>query len=310
MRQLVRLLPVLPLSLLLGGCLLDDWFGEEGSVRVSITDAPVDSVQQVRIAISALELKPTSRGVEEFEFDPPVVINNLLDLSGGQLQTVLTSRDVPSGAYDWLRIHIDAGGGDSFVVDSDGNDFDLYTPGQMPGTASPVDWVQLSVPFDVPDDDQLWLVLDVELRKSLYFDSSGGFYVLGPSIRLVDQDDSGSVSGSIDTDLVEDAACSSDPVTGEGNALYVFRGNAVTPGDIYIDESGAAQDAESPYTTAAIRKLSGEYSYKAAFLPAGTYTLAVTCDAVADDPRTDEVIAFVAVESVKVDEGEAETLDF
>lgn len=292
------------------GCLFDDWFDKEGSLKLSVTDAPIDSVQQVRLSISAIDLKPESKAVESIEFDPPVVINNLLDLTGGQLQTLLSSYDLPAGDYQWLRLHVEAGAGASFVIDDDGNDFDLYTPGQLPSVANPVDWIELPIPFEVPDDDQLWLVLDIDLRKSLGVFPAEGYYVLRPAFRFADYDRSGAVSGAVDAALVEAAACTSDAVTGAGNAVYVFRGGGVTPGDIYVDADGTALDALSPYATSTVQKQAGAYSYKVAYLPEGTYTLALTCEALGDDPLVDDATAFAATVTVSIKATATEVVDF
>lgn len=306
----LRLLIISVLAFSAAGCLFDDWFDKQGSLKLSITDAPIDSVQQVRLSISAIDLKPDSKGVETVEFDPPVVINNLLDLSGGQLQTLLSSFELPAGDYEWLRLHVVAGDGDSFVVDNDGNDFDLYTPGQLPSVSSPVDWIELPLPFDVSDDELLWLVLDIDLRKSLGSFPVQGYYVLRPSFRLVDIDDSGAVSGEIDAVLLEAAGCTSDTTTGLGNAVYVFSGTSATPGDIYVDANGTALDALSPYATSTVQKQAGVYSYKVAYLPKGSYTLAVTCDALGDDPLVDDATPFAATASVTVTAGGSEVVDF
>jgi hypothetical protein len=45
-------------------------------------------------------------------------------------------------------------------------------------------------------------------------------------------------------------------------------------------------------------------TYVVRSLPAGTYTLAVTCDAQDDDPTTDDEIDFTETQTVELEEGE------
>ena len=53
--------------------------GETGSVSVGLTDAPVDSAQEVNIEVTALVLQPSDGERRRFELEFPAPIN-LLDL--------------------------------------------------------------------------------------------------------------------------------------------------------------------------------------------------------------------------------------
>ncbi len=88
-------------------------------------------------------------------------------------------------------------------------------------------------------------------------------------------------------------------------AVYIYAGSNVTPDD--IDTT-----LPDPITTAMVKldSTSGDYEYKAAFLEAGSYTVAFTCDAVQDDPGSDDVLVFVGTETVSVAAGAVTMHDF
>ena len=88
-------------------------------------------------------------------------------------------------------------------------------------------------------------------------------------------------------------------------AVYVFDGAGVAPDD--VDGAGV-----EPVTSAfvVLDAGSGTFRYVAAFLPAGDYTAAFTCDAGADDPDLDDTLVFTGTASVTVTAQQATTLDF
>jgi hypothetical protein len=80
--------------------------------------------------------------------------------------------------------------------------------------------------------------------------------------------------------------------------VYVYEGSGVTPDDIDADVN-----TPDPVTTATVKLDNGTYSYKAAFLEAGSYTIAFTCDAAADDLMVDDTLAFSGTTTVSVTAG-------
>jgi len=67
------------------------------------------------------------------------------------------------------------------------------------------------------------------------------------------------------------------------------------------------------WSAVSLNNATGGYEYTAAFLPAGTCTLALTCLATDDDPEVDDPVAFVSVigaDNVAVTAGETTTFDF
>jgi hypothetical protein len=109
--------------------------------------------------------------------------------------------------------------------------------------------------------------------------------MLRPTLRMVDNVMVGSISGTVDQLLI---------TTGCTPAVYVFAGSGVTPDDI----DGIAAD---PVTTATVKQdTGGVYRYMAAFLEVGSYTIAYTCDAAADDPTVDNALTFSGTTTVSV----------
>jgi hypothetical protein len=110
---------------------------------------------------------------------------------------------------------------------------------------------------------------------------------LKPVLRLVDNAQVGTMSGTFQsTTLSAQSNCGTHPPV-----VYLYQGAGVTPDNLFVPPSGTsdtdAAGTVEPFTTAtaALNSMS-EYAYTIAFLPAGTYTAAFTCDP--DDPSVDE----------------------
>jgi hypothetical protein len=104
---------------------------------------------------------------------------------------------------------------------------------------------------------------------------------------------SGSIRGVVHKRLLGDSSC-----TG-GNAVYVFGGHNVIPDDI----DGINSDPID-YVVVKFDSTSGQYQYRISDIKAGNYTLAFTCQAVADNPDADNYIMFSGIRNVTVSSGE------
>lgn len=282
-----------------GGGLAPDEPGEgnpTGQLTLAITDAPVDDATAVVVEFTGLELKP-SGDVPPFDidFDSPRQID-LLALQGGTSEALISSEDVPAGEYEWVRLKVNAELGviDSFISFDDGSMHSLFVPsGAQTG-------LKLVSDFVVVVDGLASYTIDFDLRKSIVYPPGlGGDYILRPTLRLVDNAQAGSIEGSVAMSLIDDPSCS------DGNAVYVFEGD-VEPNDVH-DGGGI-----NPLTSALVDldTGTGEFRYSVAFLPAGPYTVAFTCQAGDDDPETDDDIAFLDRQTVSVEAGQTSTVDF
>jgi hypothetical protein len=279
-----------------------------GTLSLQITDAAVDSAEHVFIQVSGLEIQAADgkRTTLHYCQDPadatktvlseaacitPVAPKqlDLLALSGGQAQTLLDHFTLAAGRYDWIRLMVDtAGTRDSYIVVL-GVAHELNIPsGDQTG-------LKLNRGFSVPAGGSADFTIDFDLRKSVHLTGTGE-YMLRPTLRLADNVVAGAIAGTVDAALV--------PV-GCTPAVYVFAGGGVTPDDI----DGTPAD---PVTTAAVKldSSSGMYQYKAAFLEAGSYTIAYTCQAALDDPAVNDALAFSGTTTVSVAAGTTTTHDF
>lgn len=120
-------------------------------------------------------------------------------------------------------------------------------------------------------------------------------YKLKPTLRIVNNENIGHISGSVGSVSLNDASC-----TKSDYAVYAFSGDGITPDDI------DGIDAE-PVSTAL---LSNNFEYAIGFLNEGTYTLAFTCQANDDNSETDDAISFIGTDTVTVTAGATSTYNF
>ena len=104
--------------------------GGSGTLNLAITDSPVDGVEQVVVEFTGVSLKP--RGGDEFDvvFDEPLTVD-LRTLNSGNTAMLLDGEVVPAGAYDWIRLHVNAEFDsvlDSYVVEDGGGQVELRVP--------------------------------------------------------------------------------------------------------------------------------------------------------------------------------------
>jgi hypothetical protein len=170
--------------------------------------------------------------------------------------------------------------------------------------------------FTVVQGGEASFVIDWNLRMGLTRPPCQDGYLLKPAHRVIDLQDYGGIEGTVETALITDGSCTSDPNTGEGNEVYVFAGAGVTPDDV------DGVDPE-PVTTARVmlNQDSGKYEYALPFMAPGTYTVAFTCQAGDDvapdptvqpppDPAADNAIAFTPGVEVTVVAAQTETVNF
>ena len=267
-----------------------------GTLSLQITDGAVDSAEHVYIQFSGLEIHaaggmrttlyycqdpadPTKTIVSEIPCTTPPASKrlDLLLLSGGLAEVLLNDFTLPAGRYVWIRLMVDtAGTRDSYIVVG-GVEHELEIPsGDETG-------LKLNRGFNVPAGGSADFTIDFDLRKSVHLTGTGE-YLLRPTLRLADNAVVGAIAGTVDAALVP-GGCTP--------AVYVFEGAGVTPDDI----DGTSPD---PVTTATVKLDSGVYKYKAAFLEAGSYTVAYTCQAALDDPAVDDALAFSGTATVPV----------
>lgn len=211
---------------------------------------------------------------------------DLLAIQGSQFTTLLENESLPAGKYQWVRLMVDTDGElDSYIELSDGNSHELTIPsGNQTG-------LKLVHAFTLTENGTANFTIDFDVRKSVVYN---GNYLLKPTLRMVDNSEIGHIKGSIDGTLFA-TNCT------EAASIYAFSGS-VEPTDI----SGADTD---PVTTA-LANPDTAYSYELGFLEAGTYTLALTCEATLDDITKTDAITFISNSEVFVEKNRTTTFDF
>ena len=283
---------------LLTGCGGADSDTGTGKLTLSITDAAVDNAEHVYVQFHGIELQGAgTRTVlyycqDAADASKTVVRNaacttaaapkkiDLLALNSGLSDTLLNEYVLPAGAYNWIRLMVDTDAVlDSYIVVMGGASHELTIPS---GSES---GLKLNRGFVVPNNGSADFTIDFDLRKSIHLTGTGE-YKLRPTLRLADNTLAGSIAGSVAASIIP-SGCSP--------AVYVFAGSGTTPDDI----DGIAPD---PVTTASVKlnSISGEYRYTAAFLEAGNYTVAYTCQALDDDPTVDDALTFSGTSNATV----------
>jgi acetyltransferase-like isoleucine patch superfamily enzyme len=115
--------------------------------------------------------------------------------------------------------------------------------------------------------------------------ASGVISTLGSS----DMKGYGSITGVIRMSLLNHSSCS------DGRAVYIFQGSTVIPNDM-----GAINANPVAVAPVELDPSAENYRYKITFLPAGGYTVAFTCQAKEDNPKTDDDISFLSTGNVTV----------
>ena len=302
-----------------------------GALTVSVTDKPIyeSDIAAVCIAFSRITVHHANNGdiVIPYDPSPPQVTPEThcmdtpvwdgvspvppvrLDALGGPLTVALAeSIQVPAGRITWVRLHLIPG--ESYVEDNLGVPHDLICPSCEPTDNNQERGFKLNRTFEVPENNNISMMIDVDLRKSLTQQDGSGIYVLRPTARMEPDADLGTIAGEVDetviTGLGGTTYSGSDIDT--GCAAYAYSGYNTTPDD-YYEGSPVINTASVKYDTAM-----GVYRYAMGGLVGGTastpeqYTIAVTCDA--DDPTNNDSLTFTAGMNADVVAGETSTINF
>jgi hypothetical protein len=273
----IHILLVLALSAL-AGC-----NGESGSGRIDIdlTDAPADGASSVVVAFTGVRVKPAGGTAIHYAF-PRSAQLDLAGLQGGVSTPLLQNLSLPAGHYEWLELEVSAtpGAQDSYVVDANGKHGLVLASGTD---------LRITGGFDVKADEGSSFIVDFDARRSVLPPAGASTdFRLSPVLRMLDERTAGNIIGSVPPSLAAAAGCV--PV------VYVYRGDVAAPTG--LDNSGSAPQ---PVTEAPVKLETrfGAYRFTAAYLPAGLYTLAFTCDAGNDDPSQADAVSFSSVGTVQ-----------
>ena len=273
-----------------GGSDASDSQPKFGRLTLRITDSPVTSAKRVVVQFTGLEIQQAGEGQPEvFDFAPRQI--DLLALDGGGSEILLSDEMLPAGEYESIRLKVNAGrtGSDSFIELDDGSVHPLFIPsGNQTG-------LKLIRGFTIGAGSTHNFTIDFDLRKSVIHPPGlGEPYLLKPVLRLVNNLEVGTISGTVATSLV---------VEGCAPAVYLFTGSGVVPDDV--------GSATPPLATTAVSldNATGVYRFKLAFVPAGSYTVAFTCAADDDAADVDDTLVFAPAVNATVAAGQTTTVE-
>ena len=268
---------------LLAGC--------QGEVTMDLgTELPADpTVSQVVANVRGLQFVTSSGGTETLEFSDSEQLNFITLADDNSVLRLFTDERLSDGNYTGVRLLFDEDrADDAFVTDNTGTEFPL--------NIAAADYSPIS--FNIQDNesskDSFTLLLD--LRKSLSFNDDNDEYTLTPTLRSVKTEDMSRIEGNVTV------TCPAGGSLATG-AVYLYQGQDVTPDD--IGGSGTQPFATAPIFTGN----GGTFFYALRYLPAGDYTLALTCIGNDEEALQDQDLEFRNIQNVQVDDSETVTRD-
>jgi hypothetical protein len=269
-------LAVAAFALVLAGC--------DARLTVDLgTAAPADpDVSGVEVNLLGLDFRRDDGSNVTLEFRTGELVD-LIDLVDGDPLRLFTDEQLPAGRYTGVRL----------LFDED-QDRSNVTAGSDESPLLLVDGGFADVDFLVEDEEssQESLTLMLDLRPSLSLDEASGEFTLQPRLRAVRTDEAARIEGTVTV------ACPVGTSLVTGGAVYLYSGADVKPDD--LDGGGA----EPLATTRVVGSDFTSPSYALRFLPAGDYTLALTCNGDDDVPAVDDALVFRNVADVQLDAGD------
>ena len=265
----------------------------KGQLTLSLTDAPVDSLQSVVITVTGVSLKPQNGEEKTVTFTEAKKID-MLDLQNGVVASLLDKYSLEAGTYEWVRLELSTADNALYVEDNLGGMVGLKIPSGFQSG------LKLNSGFTIPQGGNANFTIDFDLRKSVVKPTGQADYFLKPSLRLIDNTTTGTLSGNISSGLLQTACANTSVFSG---LVYVFSGTNIVPDDY----DGLAVEA---LTAAAVtyNGTTGNYSYKMPFLASGDYTIAFSCNL--DDQAKDEILSFTQIQNVAIVSKITTTINF
>jgi hypothetical protein len=175
----------------------------QGTLQVSLTDAPSCGYDQVNVTVSKVRVHQSAGAGENDSGWQDILLTparklNLLTLTNGALQD-LGKITLPAGHYTQLRLVLAPNSGtgplsNSLVAEGSTAEVVLDTPSAVQSG------VKLIHEFDVAADSQVDLVLDFDACKSVVTRGNGSFS-LKPVISVIPKLSSGGITGYVTSGL-------------------------------------------------------------------------------------------------------------
>ncbi|RKX76844.1 MAG: DUF4382 domain-containing protein [Spirochaetes bacterium] len=279
-------------AMLVAGCNLFLGLFETGTLKLSLADSPIDAqnVDGVWITITEIQYHKNDKWVTMEEYKGGKY--NLLELTGGN-STLLGELRLTAGEYNQIRFMLDAPERGSqtpsnpgcYISFTDGTTEALFVP-----SGSETGYKAVGA-FTVPENGEVSVTADFDVRKSVVEAGVSGIYILKPTIRLVVDDQAGKITGT---------------VTYNGtNEIIIY---AYEDGSWADTEDDDPATEESRFPDAVVSgKVNDDDSYALPYLAGGTYDLVVTEYSGSDFVSTLGFVSDVAVESGKTTSQDIDT---
>jgi hypothetical protein len=173
--------------------------GTSGTVKMYMTDAPIDdsNVKAVWITVTEVNMK-SSGGWEALSGFTGPKKYNLMDLRDSTA-VFMGQDEIPAGSYSEIRFVLDApeenGPAQSnpgcYIEYKDGTTQPLFVPS---GSSS---GFKAKGSFDVPLNGTVDVTADFDARKSIVEAGSSGKFLLKPVIRIVVNNQAGAIGGTV-----------------------------------------------------------------------------------------------------------------
>jgi len=275
-------------------------------VSFSVSDAPSDSVTSVNVTFSSITLKTASDSddsgldlpILDDEGEPSTMTIDLMNYQNGDAKLIINNVVVPMGDYESLVLNTfgcpqnQNGSTEScWVVDNEG----------IKTLKTPSNKLKLGA-VSISSEIEQTFNIEFNLRSSMTSTAGGASYNLKPhGIRIVDSAEVGSLSGTIDVNLLtlgEGCETVFQVDSDHGKVVYLYEGDIseeAVMGDEYdpdVAQNEIPDNVIKPYTSDSIYFDADDssYNYKFSFLPAGEYTVAFSCSAIGDEPEEYEGI--------------------
>lgn len=257
----------------------------DGKFVLNVTDAPIDeeNVTGVYITFTGIEYQIDGEGWQTAEgFGDPVTIN-LLELQNGNT-SLLGEFNGGAGNYTGLRFKLDAVDRDGevpsnpgcYITYEDGSEKPLFVPsGEQTGYKAVGN-------FTVPVNGTVEVTADFDLRKSVVKAGASGKYILKPTIRVIVNNQSGEIAGTI-----------ANTVTDSSYVVYAYES-----GTYDESESSEPAEGEARFPNAVSSTSADENgTYVLAFLAEGDYDVVFTTVDTEGNVTVNGIIEGATVES-------------
>jgi len=298
--QTKKLVSICCASLLLAACgsgsSSSDSDPTTSDVGIRFSDAAVGDLDSVNITVDKLIFNQSGDDIvvdtftsEELNLiDSDTFQLNLLDYQGLESSLVLDSVKLPVGDYQNLRIVI-LNDDETYVQETDN---DTRNELKVPSGELKLGG------FSVSATSSQTFVVEFGLRQAMTYNPGPKRYILKPTgVRIVRLENASNISGTVD---LSTASCLPTDDTSLSHVAYLYEGHdldAELLGDVFVREAdidetqgnvaGTDFDADvadnitAPVVATSIDE-NGYYLFS--YLNDGDYTVAISCNAPADDP--------------------------